>query len=192
MRRPYSVIAVALALVLAPAARAAEQKIAVINTTSAMNDNDEGKAIIAGLDKDLAEKQKVLEAKQKEFTALREDFEKQASLMNDETKKAKQVELQKRFEEVQQLVQRGQQEFDNRLSEAQKGVEGRVRQLVKEIAEAEGFTVVLDERAVVWSAGTLDITNEVIRKYNTKFPYKGGKGGAPAPKPAKPAGGKTK
>lgn len=193
MRRLLTTLALVLAL--APAARAAEPKIAVVDQNAAMEENEEGKAILSNLNKDVEEKRKVLDAKQKEFAAAQADFEKQAAVMNDQTKAAKEAELQKKFEELQGLAQQGDQEVGSRLAEARKGIEAKVHAVVKEIAEADGFTVVLDARAVIFSANSLDITNEVIRKYNARFPYKGAKAGAPAggaKAGAKPAGGKAK
>jgi len=47
--------------------------------------------------------------------------------------------------------------------------------------------MVVNKAAVVYSPASMDITNEVIRRYNTKYPRKldadAGKG-APAPAPA--------
>ncbi len=194
MRRLLTTLALVLAL--APAARAAETKIAVVDQNAAMEDNEEGKAILSNLNKDVDERRKVLDAKQKEFAAAQADFEKQAAVMNDQTKAAKEAELQKKFEELQGLAQQSDQEVGNRLAEARKAIEAKVHAVVKEIAEADGFTVVLDARAVIYSSNALDITNEVIRKYNARFPYKGPKAaGAPAggaKAGAKPAGGKAK
>ncbi len=194
MRRLLTTLALVLAL--APAARAAETKIAVVDQNAAMEDNEEGKAILSNLNKDVDERRKVLDAKQKEFAAAQADFEKQAAVMNDQTKAAKEAELQKKFEELQGLAQQSDQEVGNRLAEARKAIEAKVHAVVKEIAEADGFTVVLDARAVIYSSNALDITNEVIRKYNARFPYKGPQAaGAPAggaKAGAKPAGGKAK
>jgi outer membrane protein len=187
-------ITLATALALAPAARA-DVKIAIVDQNAAMEENEEGKATLANLNKELEDKRKIVEAKQKEFAAAQADFEKQASVMNDQTKAAKEAELQKKFEELQGMAQQGEQELGGRLAEARKGIEARMRAVVKEIAEAEGFTVVLDARAVVFGTSALDITSEVIRKYNGRFPYKGPKAPAPAAGAkagAKPAGAKAK
>ena len=194
MRRFLTTLALVLAL--APAARAADTKIAVVDQNAAMEENEEGKAVLTNLNKDVEEKRKVLDAKQKDFAAAQADFEKQAAVMNEQTKAAKEAELQKKFEELQGLAQQGDQEVGARLAEARKAIETKVHAVVKEIAEADGFTVVLDARAVIYSSSALDITNEVTRKYNARFPYKGAKAaGAPAggaKAGAKPAGGKAK
>lgn len=186
--------AVVAALVLAPAARAAEPRIAVIDFQKAGVECDEGKAIIATLRKEMEEKQKQLDVKQKAFADMRADFEKQASLMNDQAKQEKASQLEKTAQDLQQTYVQLQQEFASREQEASKGVADRIRGLVKEVAEAGGIQVVVDRPAVVWANGTLDMTNEVIRKYNVKYPAKAGgvkpAGGTKPAGGAKPAGGK--
>jgi len=68
-----------------------------------------------------------------------------------------------------------------------RGIFDKMANIVRDIAEADGFTMVLErtDSGLVFAAPALDLTNELIRKYNAKFP-----GGAkkPAAKPAaKPA-----
>lgn len=171
MRRILTALAV---LALAPAVQAAEARVAVIDFQKAGVECDEGKAIIASLKKEMEDKQKQLDVKQKAFADKRADFEKQASLMNDQARQAKQAELEKNAQELQQTFLQLQQEFAAREQEASKGVADRIRGLVRDIADGGGFEVVIDRQAVVWATGTLDITSEVIRKYNAKYPAKGG------------------
>ena len=41
--------------------------------------------------------------------------------------------------------------------------------MVRELAEAEGFTMVFDRNTVLYAPPSLDITNELVRKYNARF-----------------------
>jgi len=54
--------------------------------------------------------------------------------------------------------------------------------IVRGIAEAEGFTFVLDrnESGLIYAPDSLDITNEVVRKYNAKYAAGGGANPGPA------------
>jgi outer membrane protein len=168
------VVAVLAALALAPAARAAETKIVVVDFQRAMMECEEGKNAVAGIKKDSEEKGKVLEAKQKEIEAAIADFEKGKAVLSDQARDAKTEELQKRRYEWNQAMAQLQNDVNDRLSDASKDVGEKMKLLVKSIAEAENIQVVLDRSAVVWGQGSLDITNEVIRKYNAKYPLKAG------------------
>jgi outer membrane protein len=168
---------VALALALVPALAAAEQKIGFVDLHRALNEVDEGKAATALLKRDFDEKQKQLDAKKAEFDKLQADAEKQAVVMSDAAKRDKAAELDRRARELQGLFMQLQKDLSEREQQATKGIYDRMSNLVREIAEAEGFTIVLERGAgVVYAPTSLDLTNELIRKYNGRYPAGGKKG----------------
>lgn len=171
MRTLPSFAVLALLAGLAPAARA-ETRIGIVDFQRAGEECDEGKAMLAALKKEIDEKQKQLDVKQTEFQTLQADFEKQQALLNEQTKQAKMAELEKRAAELRQMFMQLNQEVSQRQGEAVKGMSDRVKAVVKEIADGEGLQMVIDRGAVVYASSALDITNEVIRKYNVRFPRK--------------------
>jgi outer membrane protein len=178
--------ALLLALVLAPVLGRAEQKLGVVDLQRALNEVDEGKAAKALLKKDFDEKQKHLDAKKNEFDKLQADLEKQSVVMSDAAKKERAVELDRRARELQGLFVQLQKDLSERERDATKGIFDRMANIVREIAEADGFTMVLEKGAgVVYAPASLDLTNELIRKYNARHPAGGGKkhdSKAPPPK----------
>lgn len=188
MRTILSSFLVALFLALAPAARA-ETRIGVIDFQRAGTECDEGKAAMAALQKQRDEKLKPFKAKQTEFETLRADYEKQASVLSDTVKQQKQADLQKRGEELQQMLVQAQQDLASQEDEVTKGVSDRLNGVVREIAEKEGIQMVINKAAVVYAPDALDLTNEVIRKYNTRYPARAG---APPPAGAAAADPKVK
>lgn len=187
--RSFSPVALfALALAFAPAARAAETRVGFVDLRRAVNEVDEGKAAMTLLKKDFEEKQKQLDAKQQELEAMRADFEKQAAVLSEQVKQAKASELDKRMGELRQLYGQLQQDLSAREQEGMKGLLDKMAAIVKEIADAEGFQIVLEksDAGVVWAQPALDVTNELVRKYNARYP----KGSQPDPKAAPKAEGK--
>ncbi len=186
MRTLQHTVSAVLLLALAPLARA-ETRVGVVDYQRAAMECDEGKAVTAALKKEMDEKQKQLDAKQQEFGKLRDDFEKQSAVLSDQAKKDKAAELEKRAGEVQQMYIQLQQELGQKEQDATKNMGDRLNSIVREIADGEGLQMVISKAAVVYASGSLDITNEVIRKYNAKYPAKGGAGATGGAKP--PAGG---
>ncbi|MGE5435081.1 MAG: OmpH family outer membrane protein [Candidatus Doudnabacteria bacterium] len=173
--RKVAVLSLALAAV--PALARAEQKLGFVDLQRALNEVDEGKAAKALLKRDFDEKQKQLDAKKAEFDKLQADLEKQAVVMSESAKKERAGELDRRARELQGLFMQLQKDLSDRERDATKGIYDRMAGIVREIAEAEGFTVVLEKGAgVVYAPSSLDLTNELIRKYNSRHP---GAGGAP-------------
>jgi outer membrane protein len=164
-----------LALALLPAVVRAEQKIAVVDLQRALDEIDEGRATKATLTKDKDEKQKQLDGKKAEFERLSADFEKQQSVLNDAAKREKIADLDRRGRELQGLLMQLQKDLSERERDAMKVLFDKMTAIVREISEADGFTVVLEKSAgVVYAQPSLDITNELIRKYNQRHPGAGG------------------
>jgi outer membrane protein len=160
----------AAALVLAPvAARAADLKIGYVDLQRALEEIDEGKGAKAQLKKDFDEKQKQLDQRTDEVKRLDADFQKQSMVMAPDAKAAKASEIERKKVEVQQFFVSLQQDLATREREVTRGIFDKMIGMVRELAEAESFTVVLDRNAVLFAPPSLDVTNELVRKYNARF-----------------------
>jgi outer membrane protein len=173
-----------LALAAVPAAgRAADQKIGYVDLQRALNEVEEGKTAKALLQKDFSEKQKQLDVKKAEFEKLQADFEKQAVVMSEQARKDKAQDLDRRARELQALFVNLQKDLSDREREATRGIFDRMAAIAREIAEADGFTYVLEKGGgIVYAPASLDLTNELIRKYNARYPAGARKADAAAPK----------
>lgn len=182
---PRLAAALTLATALAsPALAVAQAKIAFVDFQRAITEVDEGKAAKAQLKKDFDEKQKQLDLKTDEIKKAQADFDKQAMVMSAEAKASKGAELDRRKMEVQEFFMKLQQDLSSRERDAMRGIFEKMQGVVKEIADADGLAMVIDRSALVYAQPSLDATNELIRKYNGRFP---GAGAAPkkADAPAK-------
>jgi outer membrane protein len=160
-----------LALAAGPALARAEMKLGYVDLQRALNEVDEGKSAKALLKRDFDEKQKQLDVKKAEFDKLQADAEKQAVVMSDAAKKEKANELDRRARELQGLFVQLQKDLSDREREATKGIFDRMAVIVREIAEADGVTMVFEKGAgLVYAPQSLDLTNELIRKYNARHP----------------------
>lgn len=158
----------ALALLLLPAAAYAEQKFAFVDLQRALEETDDGKKAKDRLKKDFERKQKELDEKQEELKKMKDDLDKKATLMKPEALAAEQKKFQDRFIELQQTYARLQKDLAAKEQEATAGIFRKLQTVVGTIAEREKLTLVLEKNsAVVWGQPSLDITNEVIRMYNT-------------------------
>jgi len=177
--RPLTLLpALALAALLAPApASSADLKIGYVDLQKALNEVDEGKTAKAQLKKDFDLKQKKLDEAQEEFKRLKADFDKQAVVMSEEVRRDKQGVLDRKFSEVQGLFVQLQKELSEREREMTRGIFDKMGGIIREIAEAEGFTMIFEktDSGLLFAPPTLDITEPLVRRYNTR--YKPGAGG---------------
>jgi outer membrane protein len=194
--RTLATLALAAALALPLRAAAQAPKLGYFDLERAVSETDEGKAARAELKKDFDEKQKQLDARRVEFEKAQGDFEKQATILSDQARRERAGELERKARELGALFQQLQADLSKREGEAFGGIMSRMADIVREIAQADGFTMVFErtQGGIVYAPPANDLTNEVIRKYNSKFPLgsqkKPAAGGKPAAKPAAPAAAK--
>ncbi|GEJ58739.1 OmpH family outer membrane protein [Anaeromyxobacter diazotrophicus] len=168
MRNAALSLVAVLALGALPARARAEGRIAFVDLQRALNSVDEGKIAKDSLKREFDQKQKLLDEKKVEFDRLRQDFEKQASVMSDEARKQKQGELERKGMELQSFFVQLQKELSEREREATRGIFDKMHALVREIAEQEGVAAVVGSEALVYADPSLDLTNELVRKYNAR------------------------
>jgi len=165
-----TVAALALGGLAAPAPARADLKIGYVDLQRALNEVEEGKAAKAQLKKDFEEKQKRLDKEQEDLKRMRAELDKQAVVMAEEARKEKQGEFERKFMEVQGLFAQLQKELSERERDVTRGIFDRMGVLIREIAEAEGFTMVFEKNdaGLLFAPASLDLTNELIRKYNAR------------------------
>ena len=177
--------ALALATLLLAAPAAAQGKIAYVDFQRALNEVDEGKAAQSSLKRDFEEKQKQLDKDKTDIDRMQAEFEKQSAVLSEEAKRDKAIEIQKRMAEAQGKLMGFQKELAEREQAVTRAIGEKMRAIVHEIAASEGVDFVFDKNAgLVVAPASLDLTNELVRKYNARHhagaaPEKGDKKAAP-------------
>ena len=146
----------------------AQAKVGVVNLQEALNSVDEGKTAKAQLKKEFESKQKVISEREDEIRKLQGDFQKQQAVMNEETRGQRQEEIAKKAQELQTTYVTLQKELQDRERDLTRGIFEKMATIVREIATADGFSVVVDAQAVMFADPTVDLTNELVRKYNSR------------------------
>jgi outer membrane protein len=183
MRNVPVLAAIALAIAVPQAARAAELKIGYVNLQQAVSEVDEGKAARDTLKKEFDAKQKTLDDKQNELKRMKDDLDKQMVVMSDEAKREKAVEFERKVNEMQQLYVQMQKDLQEREREMMKVIFDKMEAVIKDIATAEGYGYVFEQQnaGLMVAPPQTNMTQELVRRYNVKY-----KAGAPAKKAATP------
>jgi len=187
--RIISAVAV-IAVLMASQAVCAEMKIAVVDMAKVMKSFGETKSAEALLEKQIEE----FEAEQKDMMAdrdkVRKEFEsardsaRDKALSDKERESKMDVAEQKlnvlRDVEIKirdRLTQR-QKEINDQKVRMQRRIVGKLRELISNHASVKGYTLVLDSagmgiggiESVVYSSGSIDITEEVLKVVNAGLP----------------------
>ena len=169
----------AAALVLSTSAAYAEEfKLGFVDMQRALNETDDGRKAKAALKKVFDQKQKELDEQQAALKKDIEDLDKKRTLLPADQVREKEAELQQRMQKVQQTYLRHQQDLSGKEQEATAKIYERMNKIIQKIATTENFTMIVDKSALVFAKPHLDLTNELIRRYNS------GEGADSAAKPA--------
>jgi outer membrane protein len=156
------------ASLLAPTLAWAEAKYAFVDLQRALEETEDGKKAKAKLKADFDRKQKELDDKQEELKKMKENLDKKAAIMKPEALAKEQKDFQDRFVELQSTYARLQRDLASKEQDATRGIFTKLQSVVGKIAERDHFSMVLEKNAaVVWGQPSLDLTNEVIRMYNS-------------------------
>ena len=161
-------VVLAVAFLLPAAAVRADIKIGYVDVQRALNEVEDGRDAKAKLKKEFDDKQRMLDEKQEELRVIKEDIDKQSGLLTPEAKQEKLNDLQKKMLELQQMYMNMQKDLQEREGQVTKGIFERMNRVLNQIAEEENYGLILErnESSILYARGHMDLTNEVIRKYN--------------------------
>lgn len=157
-----------LLLCAASAPAFAQVKIAYVDLQRALLEVEDGKKAKARLKSEFDKKQKQLDSKQEAVKKMKEDLEQQAMMLSEEAKRAKAMELQKQMYELQQLYLELQGDLSKKEAEATKQIFDRMGSIIEKLGKEKGYDMILEktESSVLYARDGLEITNEVIKRYN--------------------------
>jgi outer membrane protein len=184
MSRSFVLLGSLICLALPRIVRAEELKLGYVDLQRALYETEDGRKAKAQLKKVFEQKQKELDEQQEDFKKAKEDLDKKRSLMAADKVREKETELQAKFEKVQQSYLRHQKDLQEKEGEVTQKIFERMNRIIAKIAAAENFSMILDRQqaGLIFAKPHLDLTNELIRRYNSG---EGAEGGGAAP--AKPA-----
>jgi len=149
---------------------AAQVKIAVIDVQRVVTESDPGKEALQKLKTLQDAKIDQGRGLQQELSALQEQLSKQRFTLSEQ----RLAELSKEIEDKQIALQRFQDDAERELDEARRrelgGLEGRIMPVINEIGAERGLTLIFNkfQSGLVYADDTVDITDDVIRRFNTK------------------------
>ncbi|MCJ7753604.1 MAG: OmpH family outer membrane protein [Thermoanaerobaculales bacterium] len=162
-----ALMAVVVAAVAMPAV--AQNKIAVIDVQRVVTESDPGKEVMQRLKAVTDAKSQEGQALQQQFAALQEQFNKQRFTVSE----SRQAEMSKEIEDKQIAIRRFQDDAQREVQEAQRrelgGLEERILPIINKVGQEQSFTLIFNkfQSGLVYADETVDITDEVIRRFNT-------------------------
>ncbi|MDO5086950.1 MAG: OmpH family outer membrane protein [Comamonadaceae bacterium] len=159
-----SLIAVGMALAAPAWAQAQGARIGFVDSDRMLREAEPAKAAQAKLEQEFSRREKDLNAAGNALKAATEKFEREAPTMSDSQRTQRQRQLLEQDRELQRKTREFQEDLNARRNEELQAVLDRANRVVKQVAEAEKYDVILQE--AVYLNPQLDITDKVIKALN--------------------------
>jgi len=162
------VVGISCCILLPGAAQAKGLRIGVVNMKRAVSETKDGKAANARL-KGLKKKLEAeLNRKLKEFYAEQAKLQKAMSILKDSEKRKKAMESRKKFEALQKRYLAAERELMGKQTKALMKIQKKLAMIIAKVAKRDKFDYIFANAAVLWAPPHVDLTNQVIRQYNSK------------------------
>jgi len=139
-------------------------KIGFINTDRIFRDANSAKAAQARLEQEFSKREKDLNEQGLQIKALADKLDKDAPTLSESQKAARQKQIVDQDRDFQRKRREFQEDLSARKNEELQQVLERANRVVKQVAEAEKYDLVLQE--VVYINPKHDMTEKVLRALN--------------------------
>jgi outer membrane protein len=150
----------AVALLSMPAL-AQDFRVGFVNTDRIFREANMAKSAQAKLETEFAKRERDLVAQGEKLRVDSEKFEKDAPTLSETQRNSRQRVLVEQDRDFQRKRREFQEDLNNRKNEELQGVLERANRIVKQVAEAEKYDVILQE--AVYFNPKHDITDRVIK-----------------------------
>jgi outer membrane protein len=160
-------LAATLALAGVAVAEAAELKIGYVNAVKVIEEAPQGESALKKLEAEFSPRDKKIVEMQNRIKQLEQDLEKNALVLKEPDRRAKEHEVLSLKRDVRRLSQEFREDYNLRRNEELAALQKVVYKAIVEIAKQERFDLILHE-GVIYAGTKVDVTEKVLKKLGKK------------------------
>ncbi len=188
---PRKILVPALLLAASAGAAMAQQeapRVRVFDSQPVWQQTEEGKKMRARLEAFRDTKSAEIDAKEADLNKLREKLRDQEMSLSDDKKNQMLKEIDQKSIDLKRLNDDATREMKTQFGDAQEQFQKELFQVVEALGKEKKYSLILERTIVVFGDPALDITAEVVAKFNEMFKGTAATPAAsPKPKESKPA-----
>lgn len=169
VKKATLIVAVMAIAAAVPAFAGNTVKVGVVDFQKALKMSVAGQAFQKKIEKEGQKMESDLKQKSKAIDEIANQLDRGASVMAADKVQEKQRELEIKKYDYQALSKKYQSKLRKMQSDSLAKLQNDMVSIVQKIGKEGGYALILDKNAVVYNPGGLDITNELIRKYDAGF-----------------------
>jgi len=149
---------------------AAEAKIAYIDLQRALNECKAGKKAKDQITAKYKQLEGEFAAKQRELKKLKDELEKQGSVLSADAKTEKERQYQQKVKDFQRFAKDARDSLGQKENDFSRELIKELVLLVREIGKQENYTLILEknEGSIIYGAKEVDLTDQLIRRHDQK------------------------
>jgi outer membrane protein len=160
--------AVFLLLLLPTVAFGQEQRIAYVDVPFLIDNSPQAQAASRQLEETFGPRQQEMQAKRQEYTRLRQRLEQEGLVMSEEEREQIGRQLQQLERDITRTEQAFREELNLERSTAFEGVREAVMRAVTEIANAEGYDLIIGQ-GVLYASDAVDLTPRILDSMEDEY-----------------------
>lgn len=175
MSKKVLFIAGLLGLLLAGVATAAEkisaEKIGFVDIREIVENSEAGKKAWAEFKNTLEKNRLIIAGRESELQKLKEEMDKQRSILTEAALRDKETSYQMKFREYQVLVKEANDDMQGRQQEIFKGMHPVIEKIINTIGEKDKYTIIFDSSAmpIPFYNKTSDLTKRIMDEFNKSY-----------------------
>lgn len=134
----------------------------------------EGKGVQKTLEKSFNDKKAVLKKDEDKIKKAQEDYKKQSMVLAEQARMNKEREMQEMMMSLQNKTMEFQKDIQKMEQDMKKPILEKLRPIIDEVSKANAvaMTFELSAAPIVYAESKKDITDDVIKAYDKKYPGK--------------------
>ena len=146
-------------------------QIGYVNLQRAIVEVEEGKRAKAALQKTFEKKKVKIKEAEAKLIALRDKIRSKRTVTPEAKLRQEALEYEKERYKLQEKLMKEQQELQALEQKELAGITKKMRKVIDKIGKAGGYTLILEaqDARLLYAKPHLDLTNEVIRRYNSTY-----------------------
>ena len=163
----------AVALVVVPVGGArAELKppvVAVVDIQFILHESSAGKGVLREISEQEEKLRKVVESQRATFAQTDQELARQRSVLSEEAFTKKRHDFEKQVMDSQRDIEAKKKSIDQGINEAMVALQKATFEIIAGMAQERGINMVVQRQQVVIADKTMDMTQEVLDRLNSKL-----------------------
>ncbi|RUO34673.1 molecular chaperone [Aliidiomarina soli] len=151
-----------MAMTLGATASAQDAKFAVVDVGAVFQQLPEREQISQSLQREFSDRIENMQQREQEIGQLQERIQRDEEIMSEDEYNQAMMDFQQRVQEAQQAGQQLNEEMRRRQGEERDRVLRRMQEVIADIAEEEGYDVVLEANGIAYARDGFDISSRVL------------------------------